>query len=890
MSNTNNKISETVRKFTRKQQIIVAAASFGVPALILYIIFAFNGVHPFGDRQIIVTDFWHQYYPFLCEMQEKLKSGESLLYSHSIGMGINFLALMAYYCASPLNFLLGLFSKENLRDVITVFVALKVGFSGLFCSMYIKKVFSRCDISVTAFASVYALCGYVLGYYWNIMWLDSVAMLPLVMLGVHMLIKENKFVLYTVSLSLSLIFNFYIGYMICIFTAIYFFSMCIIKPVTGKEFVKKLGMIALFSAIAIMITAFITLPTYYALGNSYSAGKAFPKAKFTQSVIEILGRMASFNEPVPKEGLPNIYCSLASVALLGIYFTMKKIKIREKITAAAVMAFLILSMSLNTLNFMWHGFHTTNMVPFRYAFIFSFVVIMAAYRGFDVFRSMIEQKTYRVRNKEIADRIKYIAAVALTLFVSLCAIGKAIWPTVLGSAALGILYVVILSSFGDNKDLNSRSNFTKVFSTIVILELIANVIIAVPTVRVTTYSTYYYKGSEIEDVLEKSNANDSFGRVENAQEYILNDAALYGFNGVSTFTSTANYPVTQFMEKMAICAPRAANRYYYETTSPLTNAFLGVERVMFRSMGNLNRYLELEETSGTISLYKNVQSLPLGFMTEKDMLNAKFDSGNPFEIQNELFRKATGIDEDLFTPIELSTVGTSNMTIQGSKNGIYTFVIRDEKNKDRSFSINYIARGRNSLFAYIDSPATDKVSIGNISYKAAKRKYIFPAGNYKDGEEITFKFTLNNEELKKNKRCTFYVYEMNDNLFEDGMDLLRDEPFEIKTKTPTLIEGTVDAKKDGLFYLSVPYEKGWTLYVDGKETEITPFKNAMIAAVFSQGKHSIKLTYSPEGYNTGVVITIAGLILFAAAVLSAEGLRRFRHKKQAAAEKEGGAE
>ncbi len=855
------------KPFPRKLSILVGAASFVVPALILYIIFAFNGVHPFGDKQILVTDLWHQYYPFLCEMQEKLKQGESLLYSHTIGMGINYLALMAYYCASPLNFLTVLVPKESLRDLLAVVVALKVGFSGLFFSIYLKKVFKRCDISVVAFSSLYALCGYVLGYYWNIMWLDSVALLPLVMLGVHMLLKENKFILYTVSLSLALIFNFYIGYMICIFTAIYFISQCIIMPIKGKELLKKLGMIAAFSAVAIAITAFITLPTYYALGNSYSAGKGFPDPEFKKPIIEIIGRMASFNEPVPKDGLPNIYSSIAAVALLGIFLAAKKIKLKEKITTLCVMAFLIVSMSLNTLNFIWHGFHTTNMVPFRYAFIFSFVLITAAYRGFDVFRSEIEEKTYRVKRKDMTANAGYIAAALLTVFVSLCAIGKAFWATVVGSVALGLVYAAILMTFGKNKSHVKRMNFTRTLSVIIMAELVANVVIAVPTVRVTTYSTYYYRGKEIEDVLEKTKANESCGRVESAQEYILNDPALYGYKGVSTFTSTANYPVTKLMEKMAICAPTAANRYYYETTSPLTNAFLGVERIIFKNMGNLNHYLEEEASSDNVVIYKNNQALPLGFMTKGDLLDFDMDESNPFEIQNDIFRRATGLEGDLYTPVELTTIGSSNVTILGSENGLYTYKLRDEENDDRSFSINYIAPSRNSLYAYIDSPATDKVSIFNISYKAAKRKYIFPAGSYKEGEKITFKFTINKEELKKKKRCTFYVYELNEALFEDGMELLRDEPLEITKKEATLVEGSIKADNDGLFYMSLPYEKGWTLYVDDVKTEMTPLKDAMIAAPMSKGEHSIRLEYSPEGFKTGVAVTIAGIICLAAAII-----------------------
>ena len=71
-----------------------------LPMLLVAVGWIVLEVHPFGTRQILVTDFWHQYYPFLCILQEKLKHGESLLYTWQSGMGSNFAAMMAYYTAS----------------------------------------------------------------------------------------------------------------------------------------------------------------------------------------------------------------------------------------------------------------------------------------------------------------------------------------------------------------------------------------------------------------------------------------------------------------------------------------------------------------------------------------------------------------------------------------------------------------------------------------------------------------------------------------------------------------------------------------------------------------------------------------------------------------------
>jgi uncharacterized membrane protein YfhO len=477
------------------------------------------------------------------------------------------------------------------------------------------------------------------------------------------------------------------------------------------------------------------------------------------------------------------------------------------------------------------------------------VLITAAYRAY----TTIDKKDAK---------LGLAAGVILTIFVPLCAWKSAEKATVFGCAALGIVYLVILHSWLNAKNSHSKKVFSNVLCGLIVVEMIINVAIAVPTVRVTTYSTYYYRGDDIENVVQETGARESYGRVENAQEYILNDPALYGFDGVSTFTSTANWAVTKFLGEMAICAPKAANRYYYETTSPLTNVFLGVERVIFRSMDNLNPYLEEEASSDDVVIYRNSRYSSLGFMTKDDIFDVDFENSNPFEIQNELFRKATGLDGDLYTEIPLYTVNQSNMTVLGSVNGIYEYKIHDESDDSRALTINYIAPDDNPLFAYIDSPAAENVTVSGVKYKAAKRKYIFPAGTYDEGDKVSFVFDLDDSTLSTNKHLVFYVYSMNRALFDDGMELLSDEQLEITRKDSTVIEGNIDVKKDGLLYLSIPYEKGWKLYVDGVKTEIKPLEDAMITADLTKGYHEIKLTYSPDGFVLGVAVSIVGLAAF----------------------------
>ncbi len=879
-------IKEKISKIIKNPAFLIGAASFLLPLVMLGIIFICGGIHPVGDRQILVTDLWHQYYPFLCELQEKLKAGESLLFSKSIGLGVNFLALIAYYCASPLNILIMLVSKEALRGMLVVIVLLKVGFGGFFMSRYLRKISGRYDYSTVVFSALYALCGYVLGYYWNIMWLDCVVLLPLVMLGVHCLIKEKKVILYIASLAVAVISNFYIGFMLCIFTAIYFFAECFMQSLDWKTFFKRFVLIGVATVVCLAMTAFITIPTYNALNNTISVeseeekemtfadkfGEFFKDAakNIREEGADIIGRTVTFNQPVPKDGLPNMFSGMISVIFLGLFFACKNIKGKEKGAFGAMLIIMLLSIMIEDIDIIWHGFHKPNMVPYRYAFIFSFVMIVMAYKTY-IALFCNENTIKNFRKDDNAVGIGVSIAITALCILSAAANADTHIATVIGAMAISVLFYYTIFSFGSERNQKKKESLRRALCVLIGIELLINAIIAVPTVRLTKYSTYYSYGEEVEKLLEDIDEKNQFSRVEISRDYILNDPALYGYKGVSVFSSTANANVSKFMEKIAICGRPGSNRYYYQTTSPLTNAFLGVEHVIFKSgnnMKNLNPYLEsvsdVLNEKGEVRAWitKNTQALPLGFMTESELLAEEGLVGeNPFEIQNDLFRKATGLKDDLFTPMKITSVPSTNtvtFSAPSSNKGTITLV---EGATEKKLQMKYTAPDNNCIFAYLNCRKIDYVHVSKSKYEAERSAYIFPVGKYEEGENIIFDFDVN-KDFKGKANCEIQVYSMDERLFEEGMELLRDEPLKLETYDSTLIEGDVEVKEDGVLYTSFTYEEGWKAYVDGKETEIKPLENAMIAIPLTKGSHSIVLKYSPAGFSAGCVISLVGLLMF----------------------------
>ena len=184
--------------------------AFLIPAVSMILVMLVSQYAHFGKYSVLYSDMYHQYYPFFLSYRRALLSGDSLLYSWDIGMGMDYLGLLSYYLGSPLNLLSALVPEKWLLSFFSLLIPIKLGFAGMFFSIFLRKVFKKNDVSIAIFSAFYALCAWALGYQWNIMWLDTFALLPLVALGTFSLLKNRRFMLYTITLFLSILSNYYI--------------------------------------------------------------------------------------------------------------------------------------------------------------------------------------------------------------------------------------------------------------------------------------------------------------------------------------------------------------------------------------------------------------------------------------------------------------------------------------------------------------------------------------------------------------------------------------------------------------------------------------------------------------------------------------------------------
>ena len=186
-------------------------------------------------------------------------------------------------------------------------------------SRYLRRRTGRNDYSTVVFASFYALGGFSIAYNWNVMWLDGVALLPLVVLGLEHMLHTGRFLPYALLLALALYANYYIGFMLCLFLVLYFLQWLLRHPRSAGALTRACGRFAGASLLAGGLAAFLLVPTALALSRTSAAGGTMPSFDSNFPLFELLGRMFYGASPTIRSGnLPNVYCGVIAVLLLPV--------------------------------------------------------------------------------------------------------------------------------------------------------------------------------------------------------------------------------------------------------------------------------------------------------------------------------------------------------------------------------------------------------------------------------------------------------------------------------------------------------------------------------------------------------------------------------------------
>lgn len=852
-----------------------AILAFCIALFCILFIYLIYKLYPFGDTTVLRMDLYHQYGPLFTEFYDRVTNFSSFFYSWETGGGSSFLGNYFNYLSSPLNIIIFLFDREQMPLYITVLVALKAALSAGTMSFYLSKSRNANSYFSTAFGVLYAFCGYFLAYYWNIMWIDAMYLLPLLVLGIETIIQKKDGRLYIAVLCIQFFSSYYMAYMCCIFAVLYFlvyyfsnypiYARCSnqiwskkgfsLKKIWDLRFIKSGVLFAAASVFSAALLAVVLIPVYMILNSCSATSDTFPTAASTYfNLFDLLSNhLAGLTTTIRSSGgdvLPNIYSGILPVILVPLYIMNKNIRLREKVAHLLLIAFFLVSFDSNYLNFIWHAFHFPNDLPYRFSFMYSFILLVVAFRVFQNFKAV---------------KFRDIAIVGLALIVFITLVEK--FPTNYSTTSTIFISLGLVIVWCAALMLIKKKQFKQFTAGVVVLSLcMCEVLVADCNSFVFTqgYTSYTEKYDTYEEAIDAVKAqDDSFYRMELSHLVTRMDPSLYNYPGVSVFSSMAYEDTAHLQYNLGMFGNRI-NSYTYNLQTPVYNMMFGLKYIMYTGTGtepSENLYSPIYTTSdGQTTVYENKYYLPVAYGVESSVTDWQNYEGDPFVIQSDYFEKATGFS-DVFVPVIYNGTQSNGTTIdEVTQNGTFYYT-NDANAQENTVTLTLLATSNSNAYLYFTAPSIESVTVihnGHINTQSLDNPYILDLGQCEIGDEITVQIDTSSDDTSENY-FSIYAYSLDQDVLDLGYNVLSRNAMNILDYGDTHIDGNITMTQDGYLYTSIPYDAGWSLLIDGKKTE-TFSLNGLVCAQISEGKHTIELRYTPRGLAAGACITAAAII------------------------------
>lgn len=845
------KLTSSAHKRTLLFYALSALIPLGLMTVVLYLL----KIMPFGDDTLVFVDAESQYITFYSYLQSIFRGENDLLYTFSKSLGGDVISLAAYYLLSPFNILFALFGRAELPLAFTMVVLLKISCCGLSFYHASSRMYDH-GIVHLAFSTAYALMAYTTVYCWNLMWLDGVLILPLMCLGLTKLWQEGKWRLYAFSVAYGLITNFYIGYMLCAASVLFCLAEAVLDTGTLRKKTVVLGKYAAASCVGGFAAAVVWVPAIFSMLGSRAGGDN-PALDFDHNYTffglpaRLVSGTLSWMEVAM--GQPHIFCGTLVILLVGVFFLSRRISLRGKLAAAAVLLVFLASFRIRFLDVAWHGFSPNRGFNYRYSFLFSFVLIRIAQHTLardekiprltviPAFLAVAALYLYVCRGDHVtawAGPVSNLVALMLSLGLLL------LWD---GARKTGLRIAVLLLCVAEmGCSLYLNWNFMR--------DGLGHLTQQEHTELVEV------NGGALEKIRQ---TDDGFYRVEQSRGGGANDPMRLGYNGLSHFSSADKKEVMRFMEKMGFKNCYDIWTYYGFGSTAEADALLGVKYIMSQLELNATKgYPLLAEVNG-IRIYENPNALPIAMLTDRRIGEVSMDGMDYFALHNDIWSGLLGEKREILHKEEQVVRSFENLQLVSEENG-FGYYVKIDENAPASVLWDVTVSREESLYVYFTSTLDEQdvfiSSAGNDNgiYFNANRWDMFTVGAYTPGETITVKMALTRNDLVLGDG--YFYYEDRAALAE-AADAVRSSPVQIQRETSSRLSGSFTAEEDSVLLFTIPYDSGWQVKLDGERVSAEPVLDCLLAVPVSAGAHSFELSFLPEGFLPGCILLATALLL-----------------------------
>ena len=843
-----------------KKKRLIRMSSFVLPIAIVLVLMAVLRVYPFGDNTFLIWDMDWQYSSFFAHLHDILHGNASPWYSFSRAIGGDMVGVSAYYLISPFNLLFYFFDAEHIYAGIALVLLLKIGCTGWTMHYYLETKKEMTGNLI--FSTAYALSGFMAAYFFNIIWLDGVLVLPLMVAGIERLVREKKYLLYTISIAFGVMTSFYMGYMLCIFSVLYF--LCYYFFLSEQK--KKISTVFLYAGSSLlggMLSAVTALPALYAMRDG--------KTSIDLDVLHNHSAMFALTDFVEKsfagtieplqitEGEPLLYVGVLAVLFLLTFFLDRNHAWKKKIGYGSLLLVMAASLYFYNLCCAWQAFNMPNGSQFRYAYLYAFVVLIIAA---EEYRRTEERSVFM-----IAGAMLMIGLVAVR--GSLLELDRK--GLFLFNFLLILAYVVIALCIRD------RRIRTGLFLAGMSAELFANALFfyeSTPLYTSTTVSQYGAYTDRTADLVEQVKQDEGLYRtVLTGDAYrTVNDGFLWNLYGLDSYTSVESEGTQQLAFSLGYYRNMIQGIHYKDGSTLAAESLLGVKYVL-TSNEMTDSFTELGKR-GTVSLYENEAALPFAFFVEEEMKQVDNEDFNCFEYQKQIYENiSTDVDKKVLEKAEWEPVEYVNC--EQAEDGFLWITDPDEESyvdyrlhltETGSYYMQYLGSHAAKVVAWINGEETDLGEQANV----VKR-----LGILGPGDEVMLRCYINGVEAHSLERV--YVYVENEDALHDYAEAVRAQNVEISYRLDDRITIQCANTKDKTAYVmcTIPYDKGWKVRIDGATKEAETVLGNYLLIPVEPGTHEIVLEFVPQGLAVGAAVTAAaGVLLLISSVIRKKNSRK----------------
>ena len=860
--------------------------SFLLPAAVLLVSYIIFGVWPFGERSVLSLDLNAQYVYYYDYMYDVFAGKESLFYCWSRNLSGEFMGIIGYYLASPFNWLVWIFPRTMITEGLLTMMLAKAGAAGLAMAFLLKKHRGYSDLTTEAFSVMFALCGYFVVQTMNPMWLDGLVALPLVIMGVERVCDKRKYLLYALSLVYIFVANFYIGYMVGIFSALYFLYYIFSGRSANKRLVQKLAAAVVYAAAsvaAILMSCFMILPVYKSLSNgkfTFQTPDYTPIENFNIADIFIKLFPTTY-DTVRMEGLPILYCGTLALVFAAAYFFVKKFPARERIAGGMLIGVLVISMYIRPLDMMWHGGQLPNWLPYRYSFIISFLLLLFGAQAFENIRA--------VRGKVLGGTAAGL--VGVLLFCDLNAGHEYYDTSLIIVIPLGVLAVIGSLAYACKKHGNRLAMRIAVVSAVSI-EALLNTSVSLYDMHedIVFSNRATYRGDipfsrEITDKVHE--LDDGFYRMEKTYFRCVNDEIALRMYGMSHSSSTLNSKAISLLGSLGYSSREHYTRY--DGSTMLTDDIFGVKYVLskYKCYVPYEDTVDIENKIG-VTVYENKDALPIAYLADKRIIGFETEEYSPFILQNKLANMLTGdLPLTVFRPIDELEFDSRNIRTGSTTDAHYSYRKKDE-DEDAWISYDVTMPADGAVYMYLPTDYERETQLYvDGQYRSNYYRYenysIEYIGNYKEGETFNVRLDLLENAVYYSSAQFYYIAPDALSRFNEEMQAMN-AATTVTRNSGTKLTINVTADKDSALFTTIPLEEGWTAYIDGQETELSScLGESLICLEVPEGEHEIVLEFFPAGLKAGLILSMGGVMMLLTMLL---GGMEVKKRKSAMAEAE----